>query len=645
MSDKEKTVVKGMSFCGIAQDGNSIQVDVKDGKIVRIRPLHFDWKYSHKHLKPWKIEARGQVFEPTMKQLIPPITLAYKNRVYSPNRILYPLKRADFDPKGERNPQNRGKSKYVRISWEEALDIVTTEIKRMYKKYGPGAILAQADGHGETRVLHGPHGCQLKLLKILGGCTLQNRNPDSWEGTYWGAKHVWGGEPVGKQRPQDNLIPDIAKNTEMILFWGCDPETTTWGWGGQFVSRLCYWFTELGIKSIYICPDINYGAAVHADKWIPILPSTDSALQLAIAYIWITEDLYDKKYIATHSVGFDKFKDYVLGKEDGIAKTPTWAAGITNVPSRIIKALARMWAAKRTCTSHANGGPMHRGPFASEIARLEICLLGMQGLGKPGANQFTTIEWGLFGNGRLPGWFGANQPAAMPEMFPDVHTRLNTGHGTPDAKNAVQNIPKLLIHDAILNPPITWYGQTWCGENVEDQFVKYQYPKKGLPRVHMIWTDSPSWTTCWNNGNKMSEAFRHPSIEFMLAQHPWFENDCHFADVILPSCTKFEVDDITEDFFTVEYRSLILDGKCAEPLGESMSDYEIVCAIAEKMGLLKEYNGGKSVWQLIRDGFDHSGIQDKISWEDFKKNGYYPIPTDPNWDKLSPGLLEFYKEP
>ena len=44
MSDKEKTVVKGMSFCGIAQDGNSIQVDVKNGKIVRIRPFHFDWK-------------------------------------------------------------------------------------------------------------------------------------------------------------------------------------------------------------------------------------------------------------------------------------------------------------------------------------------------------------------------------------------------------------------------------------------------------------------------------------------------------------------------------------------------------------------------------------------------------------------------
>ena len=61
---------------------------------------------------------------------------------------------------------------------------------------------------------------------------------------------------------------------------------------------------EVGIKQVYICPDLNYGAAVHADKWIPILPNTDAALQLAIIYIWITEGTYDKEYVKTHTVGF-----------------------------------------------------------------------------------------------------------------------------------------------------------------------------------------------------------------------------------------------------------------------------------------------------------------------------------------------------
>ena len=643
MSNGEKTVVKGLSFCGIAQDANTIQVDVKDGKIIRVRPLHFDWKYSREYLKPWKVEARGKVYNASMKSLIPPITLAYKNRVNSPNRIMYPLKRVDWDPNGERNPQNRGTSKYKRISWDEALDIIASEIRRMYKQYGPGAILAQADGHGETKVIHGPHGCQLKLLELLGGYTLQNRNPDSWEGTYWGAKHVWGGEPVGKMRPGENLVPDIARNSEMLLFWGCDPETTTWGWGGQTVSQLCYWFTELGIKSVYVCPDVNYGTAVHADTWIPILPSTDSAMQLAIAYTWIVEDTYDKQYVATHVVGFEEFKNYVMGKEDGIPKTPKWASGITGVPSRTIKALARLWASKRTTTVHANGGPGNRGPYSSEIARLEVCLLGMQGVGKPGRNQFSTIEWGLFGDVPPMGWNSAQQPLAKPVMFPNVHSTINKGHGVP--RLPTQGIPKLLIHDAILEAPISWYGTTWCIENVANQFVKYTYPMKGYSEVHMIWTDSPSWTTCWNCGNRMVEAFRSPRVEFMLAQHPWLENDCQFADIILPSNTKFETDDIGEDFFTVEFRSLFLDQKCVEPLGESKSDYEIVCAIAEKLGVGKEYTGGKSVQEWIRYGFDHSGIQDKISWEQFQQNGYFAVPTDPNWDKVDSGLFKFYKDP
>ena len=190
------------------------------------------------------MEARGQVFEPGMKTLIPPFSLAYKKRVYSPNRILYPLKRVDWDPDGERNTGNRGKSKYVRISWDEAVEIIAGELKRIKKKYGPEAVLSQSDGHGEGKGIHTAHGCANKLLALLGGYTMQMRNPDSWEGWYWGAKHVWGMEPVGEMGPATNVMPDIAENTELLLFWGCDPETTPWGFDGQMASRLCYWFTE-----------------------------------------------------------------------------------------------------------------------------------------------------------------------------------------------------------------------------------------------------------------------------------------------------------------------------------------------------------------------------------------------------------------
>ena len=184
----------------------------------------------------------------------------------------------------------------MRISWDEALDIVIGEMNRIKEKYGPTAILYQCDQHGENKVVQACHGAGRKLLPLWGGYTLQIRQPDSWEGWWWGSKHVWGCEPVG-QGKQSNLLYDIAKNCELLLFWGCDQETTPWGWQGQLPSRLSYWWTELGIKQIYVCPDLNYAAAVHADKWIPVLPNTDAALYLAIAYQWFKDGTYDKEYL------------------------------------------------------------------------------------------------------------------------------------------------------------------------------------------------------------------------------------------------------------------------------------------------------------------------------------------------------------
>ena len=638
--DNEQTIVKALGFNGNVRDANSVAVDVENGRMLRIRPLHYDWKFKPEDLNPWSIRARGRTFEPVMKSLIPPITLAYKKRVHSPNRILYPLKRVDWDPRGDRHPENRGKSQYARISWDEALDIIVGEITRVKEKYGPYSILSQSDGHGETKVVHGPHGCNRGFLSLLGGYTAQCRNPDSWEGEYWGAKHVWGMEPVGQQRPATNLMLDIARNTEQILFWGCDPETTSWGWGGQMASRLCYWFSELGIKSIYICPDLNYGAAVHADKWIPIRPNTDAALQLAIAYIWITEDAYDKDYVAGHTFGFEKFAEYVLGKEDETPKTPDWAAEITAVPAGIIKALAREWASKRTTIAIGNGGSAQRGPYSTETARLQVLLLAMQGLGKPGCNQVKMQEWGLWCE-------KIDYPTPYPKLIPDLRKAHRGAWAASSTSNALpkQILPKNLIHKAILNAPISWYGTTIAREPLEDQFKKYNYPVEGCSEIHMIWSDSPSWTTCWNGSNLYTQALRSPQIEFIMVQHPWLENDCLLADIILPVNTKMEEDDIGADIFSGQFNVVANEKKCIEPLGESKSDYEIVCMIAEKMGLLSEYTEGKSIQDWIKTGFDTSGIQNMISYEEFKQKGYFVVPTDPEWEKYSAGLYNFYKNP
>ncbi len=659
----EKTFIKGLSLTG-GESGYPCAVDVKDGKIIRLRPLHYDWKYDKKEFNPWKMKARGQTLEPYMKSLISPFGLAYKKRIYSPNRILYPLKRVDWDPNGERNPENRGKSGYVRISWDEAVDIIVSELNRVKGKYGPEAVLSQADVHGEGKAIHTAHGSANKLLSLLGGYTIQMRNPDSWEGWVWGAKHAWGMEEVGQMQPATNVIPDVAQNSELLLFWGCDPETTPLGFNGQMATRLCYWFTELGIKCIYICPELNYGAAIHADKWIPIRPNTDAALQLSIAYVWMTEGTYDKEYIATHTFGFEKFEEYVLGKEDGISKTPQWAAPKCGIPVTTIKALAREWASRRTTIVHGNGGPGIRSPYSTENGRLEVLLLAMQGLGKPGVHQVKMLEWGRLqmGEPMPPGVIGARilrfaevvRPVAegakrqgdVPPVMVEAISEYKQGRLVPLTPiGPTQFIPKDRIHDAILNPPISWYGNSTFPGKIEDQFVKYTYPGKGCSEVHMIWTDSPCWITCWNDGNAFIKALRSPKIEFILAQHPWLENDCLFADIILPVSTKFEEQDIGSDRSSGQFSAIYYEGKCIRSLGESKSDYEIVCMIAEKLGLLEKYTGGKSVEEWIKLGFKNSGVQDMTTYEELKEKGYFVIPTDPEWKKYPPGLKKFYEDP
>jgi trimethylamine-N-oxide reductase (cytochrome c) len=161
----------------------------------------------------------------------------------------------------------------------------------------------------------------------------------------------------------------------------------------------------------------------------------------------------------------------------------------------------------------------------------------------------------------------------------------------------------------------------------------------------MIWSDSPCWITCCNDSNTYIKALRSQKIEFILAQHPWMENDCLFADVILPVSTKFEQDDIGLDQGSGQYQVLVNEKKCIEPVGESKSDYEIVCMIAEKLGLLEQYTGGKNVEEWIQYSFENSGIGDLVTYQEFKKKGYYVVPTDPNWKKYPAGLKKFHEDP
>ena len=166
-------------------------VDVKNGKIVRIRPLHYDENYTKEELASsmWKYEARGKTLESRMQSMPSFFSLAYKKRTYSPNRILYPLKRVDWEPGGDPakiNPQNRGKSKFKRISWDEATTIIAGEIKRVQDTYGTLAVLDASDSyHRDQKTIQGDMGSvMVPILLKNRDVTKSVRNADSWEGWY-----------------------------------------------------------------------------------------------------------------------------------------------------------------------------------------------------------------------------------------------------------------------------------------------------------------------------------------------------------------------------------------------------------------------------------------------------------------------------
>ena len=633
--------------------GDVCSVDVKNGKIIRIRPLRWTDKYTEDEIadSKWQCEAKGITFIGKLKKSTPGYQYyPYKKRVYHPNRVKYPLLRVDWnpdaDPKTGRNTQNRGKSKYKRISWDEATSIIAKEIKRVHETYGSfGCMSIGEDGHHEAKTIHGAGGCQARLLRDAGAgnYTQEMRNPDSWEGWYWGAKHVWGNLAVGLPKPYPNLW-ETAQNCEMVVWEGNDWESTWAGCHGEIYSRCLYYWEDLGIKQIYITPDCNYSACVHADKWIPVLPNTDAALQIAIAYTWITEDTYEHDYMDTHCIGFDadhmpdnsnpedNVKDYILGTYDGVPKTPAWASEKCGVPEWTIKALARQWSSLKTSTGGSAGNQM-RGPYGTETTRYEALLLAMQGMGKPGVAKA-----------------GLGNPSTKKAVSVASATRAITGA-------TKQLIPRTQTHHAILDGHCESWGNTAIASDVSDQFTKYTYPidaADGGTKVHLLWTEKPCNTACWNDGFLFIEAIRSPEVEFYIANHQWFENDCRFADLVMPVCTKLEQTDISAGGGMSGQTTLTIQKAAIDFIGESRSDYDIGCAVAQKLeeyggqyeGLYNKYTGGKSVEEWLHFAYENSGCTEEITWEELNEKQYYCPPVNlEKWSGNGFCLTKFYNDP
>ena len=249
------------------------------------------------------------------------------------------------------------------------------------------------------------------------------------------------------------------------------------------------WLKELDIDIVHVDPFYNDSCQFLGGKWLPTKPTSSPALAMAIAYVWIKENLYDKDFVKNRTIGFDKWKDYILGKDDKVEKTPEWAAKETGLSAKDIRALARKWGNRKVYLAAGGWGNGHGGACRNQTgiqwARSLVCLIAMQGIGKPGVNM-GNLQWGtpVDNNFYFPGYAegGISGDLHHTAMSVELFQRMPQ---LPSMNTVEQSIPRLWLPEAIINGKAE--GYVWDGKSIEAQFNKVTYPKPGYSPVKMLY--------------------------------------------------------------------------------------------------------------------------------------------------------------
>ncbi len=468
---------------------------------------------------------------------------AHRQRIYAPDRLLYPLARVG----------KKGEGKFQRITWNKALDTIARELSRVRDTYGPDAIMYRAS-LGDIVSVHGWRPME-RLLALAGGYS-----------AVWGSYSVPAGifAELASFGVADttNSTEDLL-NSKLIIMWGWNPTTS-----------ICFSPTSLylaqakerGTKIVVIDPRYTESAAILAHQWIPIRPGTDTAMLMAMAYVIISEGLQDQGFLDRYTIGFEKFKKYVLGEEDGLAKTPAWAEAITTVPADTITRLAREYAKTKPAALMAGYGP-GRTAYGEQYHRAGIALAAMTG--NIGISGGACGSRSFLGIGR--GYLYRKMKAAT-TLPPNPVERAATPR-----KGALRQ---------------AYEGMFWSGRvhisKMADAILRGKaggYPSdyKALVLVNT------SYPNQYPNVNKAAAALK--TLEFMLVFEQFMTPGAKFADVILPTTTFFERNDLTagETFYGAQV-------KVIEPRGECKSQLEICALLAKRMGLEGFGSGDEDDW-------------------------------------------------
>jgi trimethylamine-N-oxide reductase (cytochrome c) len=173
---------------------------------------------------------------------------------------------------------------------------------------------------------------------------------------------------------------------------------------------------------------------------------------------------------------------------------------------------------------------------------------------------------------------------------------------------------------------------------------------EGYPEVRMFYRYGGSFMGTMSDTSKWVRMYQSPKLEFVVNQDCWWSSETRFADIILPACTNLEREDVGEwgacGGYTqhassgCNYRIIVRQKKCIEPLWESKSDYDILSLIADRVGIGEAFTEGKTDLDWAKAYFEISDLPKFISWEEFNKKGYYIVSLPEDY-KSTPSLRWF----
>lgn len=564
------------------------------------------------------------------------------------DRLKYPMKRKHWAPGGGKK-ELRGKDEWVRISWDEALDILAGELKRVKENYGNEAILAPWIGTIAARAL----------------------------GAYGGFTDQWGGHSTGSWLPAHfftgfgyphwNDRFDMVE-TNLFLMWGTNP---VWSQAG-LPAYTYHEAKKRGARFVAIDPFYNPTYEMLTDEWVPIRPGTDQAMILGMIHTLLVEDdpeinpLIDWDFLHRCTVGFDRdhmpegadpddnLVDYVLGERDGVPRDAEWASQICGVPPDRIKWLARLLAEEDHAAICTSGG-VARVDNADTLPQAFIALTAMTGhFGKPHSQLGVHHHFGTNGG---------------PQLVQGQNSRsyVNSHLRAPPVLNPVAD--NELAGGFILLPTKGCVNLNEINTCVLDG--KYRgVDGKDVPiDVRMIYHAHGSRINQLPNTLEGIEA--HRKVEFVITQNMFMNPDAMYSDLVLPVTSRWERDGNV----CIGYREQLLwHSQVMEPYFECKDDLWIGVELCKRLGIDPKIvepwpwkqeifnqvsdarvmaDDGKTLEPLVTitrediDEFDVEGEPQhgRIPIREFKDKGIYHIPRSENDNHRFVYLKEFREDP